>query len=432
MSTQIVISRLRSLYLLCVFAVPLTTLAAPPAPAKPIQPPISKEPVAKAGTQSKEVGSKPTVSGQKTVPAASSNNKSPVIPTPPQVAAGAWVLIDASTGQVFAENNADTRMEPASLTKIMTAYVVFDALHSGERKLTDLVRVSERAWKTGGSRTFLDLNSQVPLETVVLGMVIQSGNDASVALAEHIAGTEAAFSDLMNHHAQQIGMVNTHFDNATGLPDVNHYSSARDLALLSKSLIQRFPNEYKWFSTKEFTYHGILQHNRDVLLTRDSSVDGIKTGFTDRAGYCLISSAKREDMRLISVVLNTKSPAARAREAQSLLDYGFRFWETRRVYIGRQPLTTTRVWKGAVQELEVGTAEDVYVTIPRGQYKNVKTDFEVQDHILAPLEKLKTVGTAHITLPDGKLQDYPLAALSEVSEGNLWRKLVDTSLLLFK
>ena len=404
-----------------------TTPGKDPTPVKPSNPPANKELPKTLGVVSSATVVKPAKP-----PVVAASAKGPVIPAPPQVEAGAWILMDADTGQIFADNNADTRMEPASLTKIMTAYVVFDALHSGERKLTDPVRISERAWKTGGSRTFLELGSQVPLETVVLGMVVQSGNDASVALSEHIAGTEQAFSDLMNHHAEQLGMVNTHFENATGLPNANHYSSAHDLALLSKSLIKRFPEEYKWFSTKEFTFHNIVQHNRDVLLARDSSVDGIKTGFTDRAGYCLVSSAKRDEMRLISVVLNTKSPAARAREAQSLLDYGFRFWETHRLYTGRQPVTTTRVWKGALPELSAGTSEDIHVTVPRGLYKKVTTAFETQNHIIAPVEKDQTVGTAHVTLPDGKIQDYPLVALSEVGLGNPLRRLSDTVLLWFK
>jgi len=414
-----------ALFIALVSGIVPTALAAnkPPASATPTSASASKEPVAKLGSVAATTKHNASAPG----PA-----KGPVIPTPPLVAAGAWILIDAYTGQVFAENNADTRMEPASLTKIMTAYVVFEALHSGEKKLTDGVRISERAWKTGGSRTFLDLNSQVPLETVVLGMVVQSGNDASVALSEHIAGSEQAFSDLMNHHAAQIGMVNSHFENATGLPNTNHYSSARDLALLSKALIQRFPEEYKWFSTKEFTFHGIVQHNRDVLLNRDDSVDGIKTGFTDRAGYCLVSSAKREDMRLISVVLNTKSPAARAREAQSLLDYGFRFWETHRVYTERQSITTARVWKGAQPELSAGTADDIYVTVPRGLYKTVATTFEINGKIVAPIEKDQVVGTAHVILPDGKSQDYPLVALVEVAQGSWWRRLIDTILLWFQ
>ncbi len=340
--------------------------------------------------------------------------------------------MDAYTGQVFAENNADVRLEPASLTKIMTAYTVFDAIHSGEKSLTDNVLVSERAWKTGGSRTFLDLGSQIPVETVILGMIVQSGNDASVALAEYVAGTEQAFTDLMNHNADQLGMTNSHFENATGLPIENHHSTARDLAILSKALIQRFPEEYKWFSTKEFTFHGIVQHNRDVLLNRDSAVDGIKTGFTDRAGYCLVSSAKHEDMRLISVVLHADSPAARAREAQSLLDYGFRFWDTHRVYVGQQSMTTARVWKGAQPALSAGVADDVYVTVPRGMYKNVATSFELQNHIIAPVAEGQTIGTAHITLPDGKVQDYPLVALAEVPQGSWWRRLIDTILLWFK
>lgn len=339
--------------------------------------------------------------------------------------------MDAYTGQVFAENNADTRMEPASLTKIMTAYVVFDAIHSGEKKLTDTVLISERAWKTGGSRTFLDLGSRVPVETVILGMVVQSGNDASVALSEYIAGTEQAFTDLMNHNAEQIGMVHSHFENATGLPIANHFSTARDLALLSKALIQRFPEEYKWFSTKEFTFHGIVQHNRDVLLNRDSAVDGIKTGFTDNAGYCLVSSAKHEDMRLVSVVLHADSPAARAREAQSLLDYGFRFWETRRVHVGQKPITTARAWKGAQPTISAGVPDDLYVTVPRGLFKTVSTTFDLQNHITAPIAEGQTIGAIHVTLPDGKTQDYPLVALTEIPLGSWWHQLIDTILLWF-
>lgn len=385
----------------------------------PVSSVVAKKTIVNSGT---------VVSG--TSPVATSN-RGPVIPTPPQIAAGAWILIDADTGQVFAENNADSHMEPASLTKIMTAYVVFNSLQSGEKNMTDQVRISEKAWKTGGSRTYLDVGTEVPLETVLFGMIVQSGNDASVALSEHVAGTEQAFSDLMNHHAKQIGMMNSHFENATGLPSPNHYSTARDLALLSKALIQRFPEEYKMFSIKEFTYNGIVQHNRDVLLRRDESIDGIKTGYTNKAGYCLVSSAKRDDMRLLSVVLNTKSPAARAREAQALLDYGFRFWETHRVYTGRQPITTSRVWKGAQRELVVGTAHDIYVTVPRGLFKNVTTNFELQSQIVAPIEKHQAIGTVHVTLPNGEVQDYPLVALEEIALGSWWRRLVDFILMWF-
>lgn len=398
----------------------------------------AKEPASGAVTSSTKNSSKdaaptatPSTAKANSTTTASAN-KGPVIPAPPQIAAGAWVLMDADTGQVFAENNANNRMEPASLTKIMTAYIVFNALHNGEKTLTDAVRISEHAWKTGGSRTYLELNSEVPLKTVLLGMIVQSGNDASVALAENIAGTEQAFSDLMNHHAEQLGMVNSHFENATGLPINQHYSSAQDLALLSKALIQRFPEEYKLFSTREFTYNGIVQQNRDVLLRRDESVDGIKTGFTDRAGYCLVSSAKRDDMRLISVVMNTKSPAARAREAQALLDYGFRFWETKRAYTAKQIIATAKVWKGSKSEVVASTEHDIHVTVPRGLYKSVTTNFELQKEIVAPIEKNQTIGTIHITLPDGKIQDYPLVAAESVELGSWWRRFVDTILMWFK
>ncbi len=388
--------------------------------------------LAKSATATKDASKEATKVPVTKSPSPATKAPAPVIPTPPQVEAGAWILMNAYTGQVYAESNADQRLEPASLTKIMTAYVVFDALRSGDKTYEDQVRISERSWKTGGSRTFLKVGTQVPLEIVLKGMIIQSGNDASVALAEHLAGTEPAFAQLMNHHASQLGMVNSHFENATGLPITNHYSSARDLAILARHLIERFPDYYKLFSVKEFSYNNIIQHNRDVLLSRDDAVDGIKTGYTERAGYCLVSSAEREGMRLISVVLNTKSPAARARETLALLAYGFHWYETQRLYTAGNPVTEVKVWKGATQQLALGTAKDVRVTTPRGQGKNVATAIEVQPRIVAPVTKGQVLGTVRVTLPDGTVEEHPLVALTDIAEGSWWRRMLDAVLMWFQ
>lgn len=358
-----------------------------------------------------------------------------IIPDPPAIAAKAHILVDFHTGRVFAENNADERLEPASLTKLMTAYTVFQELKSGDLKLTDRVMISRKAWRTGGSKMFVKVNTEVPVEDLLQGMIVQSGNDASVALAEHVAGGEDAFADLMNHNAKQLGMHNSHFVNTTGLPAEDHYSSARDLAILARALVRDFPDYYRYYSQQEFTYHPprerhpITQKNRNKLLWRDKRVDGMKTGYTRKAGYCLVASAKDAEMRLISVVLGTKTVTERFRYSQALLTYGFRFYETHQVYAANKPLTKVRIWKGDVEELPLGTEIDVYVTVPRGRYDKLKAAMQVEPRILAPVGKGAKLGQVRISLGDETLVDTPIVALREVPEGNLWRQMVDSGLL---
>lgn len=268
------------------------------------------------------------------------------IPEPPAIASSAHLLVDHHTGKVIAEHNPDERLEPASLTKIMTAYVVFRELAAGKIALTDEVLISEKAWRTGGSKTFIELGKRIPLEVLLHGMIIQSGNDASVALAEHVAGSEDTFAHLMNSNAQRLGMVNSHFINATGLPDPEHYSTARDMTLVTAATIREFPEYYAWYAEKEYVYHGIKQNNRNRLLWQDPAVDGVKTGHTEAAGYCLVASAKRESMRLTSVVMGAKSEKARAEASLALLNYGFRFYESPQLYPGGKPVENLRVWMG--------------------------------------------------------------------------------------
>ncbi|MEC4750378.1 D-alanyl-D-alanine carboxypeptidase family protein [Methylomicrobium sp. Wu6] len=352
-------------------------------------------------------------------------------PAPPTIDAKAFVLQDAMTGKVLAENNADERLPPASLTKIMTVYVVFKELANGHLRLEDLATISKKAWGTSGSRMFVEVNAQVKIEDLLKGVIIQSGNDASVALAEHIAGDESTFADMMNQHAARLGMKNTHFKNADGLPIEDHYTSARDLAILTTALIKEFPQYYPWFSQKEFTYNNIVQHNRNLLLSRDSTVDGVKTGFTDDAGYCLVASALRNDMRLISVVMGTKSASARAVENQNLLNYGFRFFESPRLYEGKAVLSDARIWKGDAKTVPLGLAESLHATVPRGGSKDVKSLIRINEPIIAPIKEGDKLGTVQVTYKDKAIDQKDLVALKAVGEGNMFRKLFDGVLMRF-
>jgi D-alanyl-D-alanine carboxypeptidase (penicillin-binding protein 5/6) len=354
------------------------------------------------------------------------------IPAPPTIAGSGHLLIDHHSGVVLAENNADARLEPASLTKIMTGYVLFRELKEGNIKLDDPVLVSAKAWRTPGSRMFIEVGKKVSLQDLLMGMIVQSGNDASVALAEHIAGSEATFADLMNTHAARLGMVDSHFLNATGLPDENHYTTARDMAILTSATIREFPEQYAWYKIKEFTFNGINQHNRNKLLWRDESVDGVKTGHTEAAGYCLVASATRDDMRLVSVVMGTSSVEARASESQSLLNYGFRFFETHKLYAKDQVLTHVRLWKGMESELPIGPEDDVYVTIPRRQYKNLNPSMEINPTIMAPVSRGQAVGRVLVTLDDNTVAEVPLVVLKDIPEGGLWQRLKDSALLWFE
>ena len=353
-------------------------------------------------------------------------------PPPPPIAATAYILQDYHTGKVLAENNADAKLAPASLTKIMTVYVVFRELSNGHLHLDDMATISEKAWKTSGSRMFVELGNQVKVEDLLKGVIIQSGNDASVALAEHVAGSEATFADMMNQHAARLGMTNSHFKNSDGLPMDDHYTSARDLAILTTALIKEFPDYYRWFSQKEFTFNKITQHNRNQLLSRDESVDGVKTGFTDDAGYCLVASALREDMRLISVVLGAKSAKARANENQSLLNYGFRFFESHRLYEGKKPLNEARIWKGAEKTIPLGLAEDLYATIPRRQYNDLKGVVTVDKKITAPVKEGAKLGSVKVNLKDAVIADKDLIALKTVEQGNIIQRLSDSVLMMME
>ncbi len=354
------------------------------------------------------------------------------IPSPPQIKARAYLLQDFHSGRILVEKNARERMEPASLTKLMTAYVVFNELKSGDVRLDEKVLVSEKAWRTGGSKMFIEVNKQVSVEDLLQGMIIQSGNDASVALAEHVAGSEDAFASLMNNYAAALGMTDSHFVNSTGLPHREHYTTAYDLALLTRALIHDFPEYYRWYSMREFTYNNITQYNRNKLLWRDKSVDGVKTGHTKSAGYCLIASALRKDMRLISVVLGTRSEAARAQESQKLLNYGFRFFETHRLYGANETLTTARIWKGEVEQLPLGLAADLYVTIPRKQYDKLDAQMSIEPLITAPARRGQAYGTVQIRLDDEVIASRPLVALRDVAQGSLAQRLSDEFMLLFE
>lgn len=360
--------------------------------------------------------------------------ESPEVSTPsvPTIDAAAYILQDYHTGKVLAENNADAKLAPASLTKIMTVYVVFTELSNGHLHLEDMVTISEKAWKTSGSRMFIELGNQVKVEDLLKGVIIQSGNDASVALAEHVGGNEETFAEMMNQHAIRLGMANSHFKNSDGLPVEDHYTTARDLAILTTALIKEFPDYYRWFSQKEFTFNKITQQNRNKLLSRDESVDGVKTGFTDDAGYCLVASALREDMRLISVVMGAKSANARANENQTLLNYGFRFYESHRLYQGKTALNEARVWKGASKTISLGLAEDIYVTIPRRQYKDLKAVINVDKKITAPVADGAKLGSVKVTLKDEVVINKDLVALKAVDQGNIFQRLSDSVMMMME
>ena len=354
-----------------------------------------------------------------------------LIPAPPELGAKSFILIDYNSGRVLAEKDADLRLEPASLTKIMTADVIFRELVKGNLKLEDMVTVSEKAWRTEGSRMFAEVGAQISVENLLKGMIVQSGNDASVALAEHVAGDESVFAQLMNQNAERLGMKNTHFKNSMGLPDPDHYASARDLATLTRSMIEEFPEYYKWHSIKEFLFNNIKQINRNRLLWRDPSVDGVKTGHTEGAGYCLVTSAVRDNMRLIAVLLGAKSDNERANANQALLNYGFRFFETRLLYKGNEKLSEVRVWKGESTEADLGLNKDFYVTFPRGQYQNLKATMEIDNAVNAPVQQGAKLGVVKVALNDQIVGQTDLVALKAVPEGGIFRRMIDSVRLYF-
>jgi len=355
-----------------------------------------------------------------------------LVPSPPAVAAKAYLLMDFNSGRVLTAHEVDKRIEPASLTKLMTAYVVLSELKNGTIKLEDEVLISEKAWRMKGSRMFIKVKSRVSVNDLLMGMIVQSGNDASVALAEHTAGSEETFVELMNQYAATLAMINTHFMNSTGWPNKNHYTTARDLATLSQALIRDFPEYYSWYKIKEYSHNNITQPNRNRLLWLDDRVDGIKTGHTDSAGYCLISSAKKGEMRLISIVLGTNSENARARASRKLLNYGFRFYETFKLHGAMKPLTEMRIWKGEKESLPLGLANDLYITAPRGQRHKIKAQMTLEPDIMAPAEKGQTFGYVESKLGDTVLSKQPLVALESIDSGNLWQRLSDNIILMFK
>lgn len=351
------------------------------------------------------------------------------VPEPPSINARSYVLIDFQSGQVLADRDAHLRVEPASITKVMTDYIAFDELRSGHVRPDDEVLISERAWRTPGSRTFVEVGKRVPLDTLIRGSIIQSGNDATVAIAEHIAGDEAVFAQLMNRHAERLGMTNTQYANATGLPHPELYTTAHDTALLAQALIRDFPDGYRLFSEREFSFGHrgeIRQQNRNLLLDMDPTADGIKTGHTDSAGYCLAASAVREERRLIAVVMGTPGPRERAQAAKALLDYGFRFFDTVTLLGTEAPATTARIWKGDRQELAVGTLEPLAVSVPRGTTGQLQVRSEVHGPLIAPIERGAVVGT--LTILDGETETrrIPAVALHTVERGSWLRRLIDT------
>lgn len=356
---------------------------------------------------------------------------SPMIPAAPQVAATAYLVMDADTGKVILESQADERFAPASLTKMMTSYIVEYELNKGNVGLDDLVLVSENAWRTQGSRMFIREGTQVKLGDLLKGIIIQSGNDASVAVAEHIAGSESAFAGLMNQHARELGMTNTNFANATGLPAENHYSSAKDLAILAKAIIQKFPEHYGIYAEKYFTYNKIRQPNRNKLLWRDNTVDGIKTGHTEEAGYCLVASAKRDDMRLISVVMGTSSEEARAQESQKLLAYAFRHFRTHKLYSANESLSDVKVWGGQQDQVKLGLQEALAVTVPRGQAEQLQAIMDVDKVIKAPVVAGQEYGVVRVSLGDEEIATVPLVAMQDVEQGGLLKRIWHAIVLFF-
>jgi serine-type D-Ala-D-Ala carboxypeptidase (penicillin-binding protein 5/6) len=353
------------------------------------------------------------------------------IPTAPQVDARAYVVVDYRTDKILAAKDAVARMEPASLTKLMTAYIVFQELAAGKLKLDEQVTVSEHAWRSEGSRTFIELGKPVSVEDLILGMIVQSGNDATIALAERIAGTEETFAQLMNANAKRLGMVGSHFENSSGLPSPQHYTTARDLSLLANAMIREYPQYYKWFSVREFEHNGIKQQNRNGLLEKDPTVDGLKTGHTDSAGFCLVTSAQRDGMRLVSVVMGSASMKARENASAALLNYGFTFYDTKLAVKGGAVLATARVWKGQDASVDLGIKDDFYITVPRGQADAVKTATDVQPRLIAPLAIDANLGTLRVFAGGETLATMPLHPLKSVAAGGWWRRLIDTIRLWF-
>lgn len=353
------------------------------------------------------------------------------IPTPPELSAQAYILMDASSGNILAANNPDEHRPPASLTKLMTLYVVANALKNGQIHLDDPVKISDKAWKMEGSRMFASVNTEVPLKDLIDGVIVASGNDATVALAEYTGGNEQTFVDMMNQTAQTLGMQNTHFTDSTGMPNPDHYTTSRDMAILARAWVNNFPEYYPWFKEKWITYNKIKQPNRNRLLWRDDTVDGIKTGHTDAAGFCLISSAQRNGTRLIAVLMGAPTDSARANESEALLNYGFRFFETHKLYSANTPITTSRVWLGENKTIPLGVAQDFYITIPTGQYTNLKPSIKSNNSLEAPIVKGQSCGVIAIMLNNQEISTQPLVALQDDPAGGMFKRTYDHTAHLF-
>ena len=355
-----------------------------------------------------------------------------LMPSPPQLAASSYILIDVDSGKIIVESNADERLPPASLTKMMTSYIVSSELVKGNISSDDAVPISVKAWRMGGSKMFIREGTTVPVKDLLKGVIIQSGNDASVALAEFVAGDEGAFAEVMNQQASLLGMQKTNFVNATGWPAKGHLTTARDLSVLATSLIRHFPDHYTLYSQKEFTFNGITQPNRNGLLWRDASVDGLKTGHTDEAGYCLVASAKRDDMRLVSVVMGAKSGRGREQETQKLLSYGFRYYETHQLYNAEQVINSPRLWAGASPSLDLVLADPIVLTIPRGQRDNLQVTIEVDNNIVAPILAGQSYGLLNISLNGEVLEQRELLAANNIDSAALFSRLWDHFILFVR
>lgn len=352
------------------------------------------------------------------------------VPAPPTIAGTSYVLMDFHTGDVLASHQPDLLVPPASIAKVLALYVAFDELSKGNSSLSDEVLISEKAWRAQGSRSFIEVGNRIPLEVLLHGIIVQSGNDASIAVAEHIAGDESVFAQLMNKHAARLGMLNSNFTNSSGLPDDAMLSTARDIALLSQALIKDFPDYYAWFKDREYVYNNIRQINRNRLLFEDSSVDGIKTGHTNAAGYCLAASAIRDGRRLITVVMGTNSTQARTQASRALLEYGFRFFDTAQLLGPSRPVTNARLYGGVVDEVSVGTVEPLSITLGRNATQQLETNFTLMSPLKAPLEAGQVVGEVTVSLGSEVLRTAPLVSLVAVERGSLWKRFIDWLRLL--
>lgn len=404
----------------------------------------AQKPAARHATAAKQSGksaaahaapkatTKPKAAAKAPVQLSSAPSVVPGVPAPPPVDARGFLLIDAGSGQTLAALNADERMEPASITKLMTAYIAFQALRDGKLKLTDEVTISEHAWKAEGSRTFLQVGTTASVDVLLKGMIVQSGNDATIALAERIGGSEPGFVAMMNAQAERLGLKGTHYENADGLPAPTHYSTARDIATLARTIIREFPDRYPLYSIKEFTWNNIKQPNRNGLLVRDSSVDGMKTGHTDSAGYCLVTSAKRENTRLISVVLGSSGERTREDASAALLNYGYTHFESVSIRKAGEMVLKPRVYKSAEGYVAISPSADVQITVPRGQAGSITTTATSQPKLIAPLAANAPVGELQVSLAGNVVERVPLYPSAAVATGNLWIRIRDTVALWFK